>query len=282
MKKILIIAMVVTLLFSVACGAAAPLGPAPDIASPPQALPGGGKGADSAEGTMPTIPQERMIVRNGEMSLVVSNVTESRDEIARMASRLDGYVVSSSTYNREYDLRVTIQIRVPDDRFEQAMSELRSLAVRVESESTSSQDVTEEYIDLESRLRNAVSTEGQYLALLEKATTVEEMLKIQEALSRVREEIETIKGRMQYLERTTSTSSLTIRLTPEFSDKPIAGTGWNYGEILKSAVRGLVSFGSWLLATFIWVAVFSPLWGAIIGIFYLWRRWRKRRKEASS
>ena len=173
-------------------------------------------------------------------------------------------------------MRGSISIRVPDDRFEQALSELRELAVRVTSESTSSQDVTEEYVDLESRLKNAEATESQYLALLEKATDVEDILSIYESLSRVRSEIEQIKGRMQYLERTSSMSLITTNLKPEATAKPLVRAGWSALEALKSAVRGIVIFGQWLGAIAIWLIIFSPLWGAILGIIY-WRRRRRKR-----
>ena len=111
-----------------------------------------------------------MIVRTGEMSLVVEDVIGAKDEIAQLAASYDGYVISSQISGEEQDMRGYISIRVPDDRFESALAELRDLAVRVTSESTNSQDVTEEYVDLQSRLKNAEATESQYLALLGKAT----------------------------------------------------------------------------------------------------------------
>ncbi|MBA7587985.1 hypothetical protein ES708_30033 [subsurface metagenome] len=158
-------------------------------------------------------------------------------------------------------------------------AELRELAVRVDSESTSSRDVTEEYIDIESRLKNAEATEQQYLALLKKAEAVEDILRIYESLSRVRQEIESIKGRMQYLERTSSMSLIDVRLEPEVTAKPLVQAGWSAVEILKSAVRGVVIFGQWLGIITIWLLIFSPLWGGILGII-LWRRHRKKRKAA--
>ncbi len=287
-RLILTIALIAGLLTSVACGGAsstAPItAPAPRPLSLPDSIPGSsGKGAEGSGsgslGALPTVSQERMIVRNGSLSLVVKDVIKSRDEIAGLASRLDGYVVSSSISGVEQELRGNIAIRVPDDKFEQAMSELRCMAVRVNSENTSSQDVTEEYVDLQARLKNAEATESQYLALLDRATTVEEILKVQESLSRVRQEIEQLKGRIQYLERTSSTSLISVYLEPEFSSKPIVDTGWNFGEILKSAVRGLTAFGSWLLAFLIWALVFSPVWGGVIGILYLLWRWIEGKKK---
>ncbi len=172
-------------------------------------------------------------------------------------------------------MRGWISIRVPDGKFEQTLVELRDLAVRVKSESTDSRDVTEEYIDLESRLKNAEATEGQYLALLERATDVEDILRIYDSLSRVRMEIEQIKGRMQYLERTSSMSLVSVRLEPEVTAKPLVRAGWSALEALKSAVRGIVTFGQWLGTIAIWLIIFVPIWGTILG-FILWRR-RKRK-----
>jgi len=122
--------------------------------------------------------------------------------------------VSSRISGEENDRRGWISIRVPDGKFEQALAELRDLSVRVESESTDSQDVTEEYVDLQSRLKNAQATENQYLALLQKAENVEDILRIYERLSQVRSEIEQLKGRIQYLENTSSMSLISTRLEP--------------------------------------------------------------------
>lgn len=279
MKRILLItAMIAGLLSTAACASSKAPTPMP-VPQPPLVDRGEQSSGLSSLGALPAVSQERMIVRNGEMSLVVVDVLKSRDEIASLTSRLDGYVVSSSISGIEQELRGNIAIRVPDSKFEQAMSELRKMAVRVTSERTSSQDVTEEYVDLESRLKNAQATESQYLVLLDRANTVEEILKVQESLSRVRQEIEQLKGRMQYLERTSSTSLISVHLEPEFSSKPIVGTGWNFGEILKSAVRGLATFGTYLLTFLIWAVVFSPVWGGVIGVFYFLWRWIEGKKK---
>jgi len=276
MKKVMLITglvLVVCLLVPVSCASAPP--------SAEETMPAGvpereESYKEAGAGTLPSIAEERMIVRNGEISLVVNDVTDARDEIAQLAVRFDGYVVSSQISGEEQDMRGWISIRVPDDRFESVLAELRDLAVRVTSESTSSQDVTEEYVDLESRLKNAEATESQYLALLEKAEDVEDILSIYESLSRVRSEIEQIKGRMQYLERTSSMSLISVYLKPAATAKPLVRVGWSALEMLKSAVRGIVIFGQWLGTIAIWLLIFCPVWGAILGIIY-WRRHRKKK-----
>ncbi len=251
--------------------------PAPAPAPYPKAMPPPSPTEIRQGGVdLPSTAEERMIIRSGEMSLVVKDVLDARDEIVRMAERFGGWVVSSRISGREDGIRGTVSIRVPDEEFESVLAELRKLSIRVESERTSSQDVTEEYIDLEARRKNAEATESQYLALLDKATDVEDILRIYESLSRVRTEIEQIKGRMQYLERTTSTSLITVRLEPEVSAKPLARAGWNALEVLKSAVRGLVVAGQTLATIAIWLMLFIPIWGTILGIV-LWRLRRKKR-----
>lgn len=290
MKKLMLIiaaVLVVGLLVPVACSRTVgtlpvepSVMPAPVPAPALAPMPSGSREQEAFKaGAISPTGDERMIVRNGDMSLVVKDVVEARDEIARQAGRLGGFVVSSHISGEEEGMRGNISIRVPDNRFEEALSEFRNLAVRVKSESTSSRDVTEEYIDLNSRLKNAEATESQYLALLERAGEVEDILRIYDSLSRVRREIEQIKGRIQYLERTSSMSLISVHLEPEVSAKPLVSAGWSALEVLKSAGRGIITFGQWLLTAAIWLVIFSPVWGAIIGIIY-WRR-RKRRKAAA-
>ena len=226
------------------------------------------------------IPEERMIVRNGDISLVVDDVADVREEIEDLADELDGWVVSSNIYGEQEEKRGRISIRVPSGSFDQAMAELREMAVRVTSESTSTQDITEEYIDLQSRLKNAQATEEQYLALLEQAEEVEDILSIYEALSRIRSEIEQIEGRMHYLEQTSSTSVISVDLTPAVSLGPVVSPGWSASESLNNAIRGLTTFGQGLGTAFIWVGILSPIWGTVLGIAY-WRRRRKKSQQKS-
>ena len=260
MKRLILgLMLVMLLLVPVACAKAPPPVPMPAPAPMPPPAPeelykGGGAGA------LPSTAEERMIVRTGEISLVVEDVVNARDEIAQLAVRFDGYVVSSRISGEEQDMRGNISIRVPDEKYEPTLAELRNLAVRVKSESTDSRDVTE----------------NQYLALLEKATEVEDILRIYDSLSRVRSEIEKIKGRMQYLERTSSMSLISVRLEPESTAKPLVRAGWSALEALKSALRGIVTFGQWLGTAAIWLIIFIPIWGTILGIV-LWRRHKKKR-----
>lgn len=155
---------------------------------------------------------ERMIVRTGDMYLVVEDVADSLERIARLAETYDGYVVSSNSWQDGDRMMGNIAIRVDAVYFTSALQSLRAMAVEVERESTSGQDVTEEYVDLSARLNNLEASESQLLNLMEQAGTVEEILQVQRELTNTREEIEQIKGRMQYLEQSSSTSLIQIQL----------------------------------------------------------------------
>ena len=202
--------------------------PAPSVPAPPRETPAPTPTKPMPTPTPPTPPKFevtgdentgaggtvtlRMIVRTGNISLVVEDVLVGMDQISELADDFGGYVVSSKRWGEGERLAGSITIRVPAKHFDDAMRALRELAVEVSSESTSSKDVTEEYVDLSAKLRNLEATEEQLLKIMEEAETVKEILDVQRELSKTRGEIEQTKGRMQYLERTSATSLIEIHL----------------------------------------------------------------------
>lgn len=213
------------------------------------------------------IDTERKIVKNGRITLEVESVVDAMDEIAGIADELGGYVVSSDKYETDEGLSANMNIRVPVDRFDQAFDRLRQLAIDVPYESTDSIDVTEEYVDLQARLHNLKATESQYLALLERAETVEDTIQVWRELSNIREQIERIEGRMKYLERTSDMAFIRISLS---EPGELAGP-WSPSNALRSAIRGLITFIRGLATGLIWVGVFCWIWIPAL-VFYLRRR----------
>ncbi len=283
MKKLIIgLALIALLLVPAACAGEAQENGDSDSyvgnGAPPPSSTSGGSQADSDEYYSTADDEERMIVRSGEMGLVVEDISQTVEDITQMSLAFGGYVVSSYISGEEEEMRGWISFRVPDDKFETALTQLRDMAVRVESESTYSQDVTEEYIDLQARLGNAEATEQQYLVLLDKAEEIEDILRIYDYLSRIRSEIEQLKGRIQYLEQTTSTSLIEVSLEPETTDAPLVRVGWSVLEVLKAAARGLVVAGQVLGTIAIWLLIFIPIWGTMLGIF-LWRRHKRKARK---
>ncbi len=239
MKRIFLIAtallLAVLIVMSTACAASPPApsiaptptptpAPYPSEIPPPRVIPAPAPPVYpktmpiTEEGALDRMPElgeawaTRMIVRTAEISLVVNDVATTLDQVANLAEDLGGYVVSSKRWKEEERLVGIITIRVPAEDFDDVMEALRQLAVDVTHEDTSAKDVTEEYIDLSAKLGNLEATEEQLLRLMEKAERVEDILSIQKELSRTRGEIEQIKGRMQYLERTSATSLIRVQL----------------------------------------------------------------------
>ncbi len=192
--------------------------PAPTIVIPAPTTPSvkGDQAASGSSGAQNQTGQElspdRMIVRTGNLSLIVENVASSIDQIGKYAESFGGYIVASNSWREGERLVGTISVRVPVERFNDAIRAFRGLAVDVRSETTTSKDVTEEYTDLSAKLKNLEAAEKQLLQLMEKAQKVEDILAIQRELTRTRGEIEQTKGRMQYLERTSSTSLIEVGL----------------------------------------------------------------------
>jgi len=217
------------------------------------------------------LTEDRKIVKTGSMTLEVEDIAETMDEVAEMADELNGYVVSSYKYDYEGRVSGRIVIRVPFEKFEEAFARLRQLAIAVPYETTTAEDVTKEYVDLEAQLSNLLATEDQYLALMEKADNVEDMLKVQRELSHVRGEIEQIEGRMKYLEQTSETSLIEVNL----QETRGLAEPWSASAAFQSAVRGLTTFGRGLATVVIWLGIFCWAW---IPPLVIWLRRRRRTK----
>ncbi|MDD5703697.1 MAG: DUF4349 domain-containing protein [Dehalococcoidales bacterium] len=161
---------------------------------------------------------DRMVIRTGNMELVVSEVASALDSIGSLAVESGGYVVNSQKWKEGERNIGTISIRVLAENYDAVVAAIRGLAKSVTSESTSSQDVTEEYVDLDSKVRNLEASEIQLLKIMETAAETDDIIKIQRELTNVRDQIEQAKGRMQFLQRTSSTSLIQVRLNEAMLD----------------------------------------------------------------
>ena len=225
---------------------------------------------------------ERMIIRTANLALKVEDTEQALARIKSIATALGGYVADSNLWRAEEKLRGTVTIRVPAESFDAAMEQIKGIAIEVERESISGRDVTEEYTDLDARLRNLEATEKELLELLtevrEKTRKAEDVLAVHRELTNIRGQIEQVKGRMQYLERMTALATITVELIPR---EAIVRTGWTPGGTLQDALRGLVRALQVLANLAIWAVVFVlpiTLLALIppFVIFLIWRRWRRR------
>lgn len=158
------------------------------------------------------VVQQRIIIRTVDMGVEVDDVGAAIDDIGDLAKRMGGWVVSS---NRPLMHTGSVSIRVPAEVLDQAILDIRALSLRVQYESSDSRDVTDEYVDLSSRLKNTIATEEALLKLLERAEKVDDALAVQQNLSRVQEDVERLQGRIKFLEQTSAYSLLNVSLSEE-------------------------------------------------------------------
>ena len=163
-----------------------------------------------------------MIVHTANMSLVVGDIQESIDYIAGVATDSGGWVVSS---NRDRQHGGSISIRVPSQGLAGVIQRLREWAGKVQSEVITSEDVTDEYVDLNSRLVNEQRTEAALIGILERAQQVEDALNVQRELSGVQENIERLQGRIRFLQETSAFSLVTADLTLAAGDMQVDAGG---------------------------------------------------------
>lgn len=154
----------------------------------------------------------RLIVRNGNMVIMVDDIKIAVAQITTLTEQKNGFVVSSQIPPIEQGSTGSIVIRVPSGEFENTMTAISGFAQEVKSQSTSANDVTQQYTDLNSRLTNLVAAEQQFLVILAKATSIPDILSVQRELDKVRSDIEVTKGQIQYLQQTSSTSLISITL----------------------------------------------------------------------
>ncbi len=190
-----------------------------------------------------SIPAERMVISSAYLALVVDNVTTSIVQISNLASSFGGYVINSNVGEEQNRLYANISFRVDSARFNEALQALRDLAADVRSESTSGEDVTEEYVDLEARLGNLEASEAQLLELMKQAGTVEEILKVQQVLVDTREEIEQIKGRMQYLQESSALAFISVSLEQSKLSVEFTASGRTVKEGQGIQFQSIVSGG---------------------------------------
>ena len=178
--------------------------------------------------------QQRIVVRTMDISLVVSGAIQaSIDRVQALAEGMGGWVVSSQRYD---DFSGSIAVRVPAERLDEAVERLRNIAVEVESEISTSTDVTAEYFDSQSRVKNLRATESALLSLLEQAPSAKDALEIRLSLTEIQGELEVLLGRIKLLEETSAFSLVRVNMRVEEADLQVdagADRTLNVGQVAR-------------------------------------------------
>lgn len=217
-------------------------------------------------------PAQRLVVRTGDVRVRADDVEAAATQAQALADRLGGYVSSSNLQQYSGNLVRRITLRVPSQSFDQLLTGVKALGNYVQNEQINALDVTEEFVDNESRLKARRAQEEQYLAVLRRANTVEEILQVQRHLADVREEIERTEGRQRYLQNQASLSTLNVEF---YKDVP---TTYDRPGFFTRVGRGVVEGWEVLLNLLVGIITLWPILLILAGIIWLILRAARRTK----
>lgn len=245
-------------------------------------------GAQESQG----VAVERKIIRDADINLEVASPADGQRKLGAIAGAHGGFVVTSESRQQDNASRegqpleiVTVQLRVPASHFDAALAEIRAVGTRVRAEKQTGKDVTEEFIDLDARLRTQRALEAQFLEIMKRAAKVSEALEVQTQLAVVRTEIERVEGRRRFLENQAALSTINATLQPPASLVSVNTSGFFYGirsafgdgiDIAAAIILGIIRFGIALLPVLLLIVF--PL--ALLWRFVLRPRFRRPKTNA--
>jgi Domain of unknown function (DUF4349) len=300
-KKNVIALLVVALLFSCkkaesAAQLAKPGAPSPVVAAPQEqdarldasdlGMAAGVMAAPAPAATVAALPPKmpRMIMRTAEMRIIVSDTTTAVDAVTKSVEGMGGFVSGSNIWREGELLRATLKLRVPANKLTSTLVAIRKLASRVDHETIASEDVSQEFVDLESQVRNLEATEAELRELLivarQNSRRASEVLEVHAHLTMIRGQIEQAKGRMRYLSQVTDLSSVSLEIIPDAIAKPVVEPGWQPFVIAKDAMRALVISMQSIATVGIWFLIYVlPILGILmLLIAALWKLARRSRQ----
>jgi Domain of unknown function (DUF4349) len=229
---------------------------------------------------------DRKIIRNADITMEVASTSKAQHRVTSIAESHGGFVVTSEAKQRESSdpaqrtLDIKLVVRLPASHFGAALDEIKKLASNVPEEKATGQDVTEEFIDLEARIKTQKALEVQFLEIMKQARKVEDALEVQRQIAEVRTEIEKLEGRKRFLENRSSLSTITVNIQ---APKPLIVSTTGFGRTLRDAVsESLETISNMVVFVVRFVIVMIPVFVFVIlpsGLFlrYLLRRAKRIR-----
>lgn len=201
----------------------------------PQSPTMGGPGASSED-------REKLgqkVIRTGNLIMRVDSAEKRMNELRAIVDNVKGFVAQANLTDNANVKTAYVTLRIPSDKYDATVAQIKGLASTVFNESTSGDDVTDQFVDLQARLGAAKAEEAQYLEILKRAGTIEETLQVTGRLGEVRSRIEQMEGQMRFLQDRTDYATLSITMTEEAKIQ-IPTQAWKPGETLRLSLRALV------------------------------------------
>jgi len=292
MKRFLFLSLATTLILAACASAAAPSQRSFDLAGGAPASQEMMAEAPMEEATAPdadfasnaagegfnAAAVERLVIQNADLSVVVIDPEAKMDEIGKMAEDMGGFVVSKNVFQTTTgnNIRVpegNITVRVPAENLEQALEQIKSDAVEVQNENRSGQDVTRDYVDLKSRLKTHEQAAEQLSKILEDKTESAEVIDVFNQLVYHREQIEMLKGQINYYEEAAALSAISVHVSAEETLQPLEIAGWRPAGVARDALQTLINFSQGFVNFLIWLIILIIPAGLLI-LVLLWIVWR--------
>jgi hypothetical protein len=263
--------------------------PAPYAPGYDAAKGGGEYPADVANSSAPRA--DRLVIQNADLSIVVKDVKARVQAIQDMARSMGGFVVSVNVYqtyasNGAQVPQAQVVVRVPSDKLNEALEQVKKDTVDVQNENRSGQDVTDQFVDLQSRLKAKEAAEAQLLKIMENAEKTEDVLAVYQQLQQVQSDIEVLKGQIKYYEQSAALSAISVNIIAEETVKPIEIGGWKPDGVARDAIQSLIyfwqDFVNFLIRLFLFILPVLITIGIPLFLLFLLARWiyRKVRKPA--
>jgi uncharacterized protein DUF4349 len=253
-----------------------PLGPIPAPTSAPfRPNPGTGSDGDNS------IPDQQLIVYTGSVNLEVADIDAAVSQAETLITGLGGHVAASNASDSGKTKSAKVTYRIPADKWAAALAGLKGLAARVTNEQTSSENVTGQVVDLDARIANLQSTEVALQGIMAKASTITDILKVQNELTQVQGDIESMTAQRDLLANQAALATLEVGFnvpaTPEVAQ---ASEGWDLGKEIDTALASLVRVGQGVASALIWLLIVAlPVVLPIMLILWvgsrLYRRWQR-------
>lgn len=229
---------------------------------------------------------DRKIIRNADITMEVESTTDAQHQVTTIAESHGGFVVTSEAKQRENidpskrTVDIKLVARIPADRFGVALDQIKKLAGNLPEANVNGQDVTEDFIDLEARIKTQKALELQFLDIMKQADTVQEAMEVQRQIAGVRTDIEKLEGRKRFLENRSSLSTITVNIQ---APKVIAVNPTGVGHSVRDAVSDSLELATGMFVFFVrTVIVMMPILIFVVlpaGLVlrYAWRRAKRIR-----
>ncbi len=305
MKRIFFTIAFISILALSACGVVRMAAPAATQA-PAELYPGAGMapqeapfayGADQSKSGNAAVPlptsvasdsksPDRLVIQNADLTIVVKDVEARAKAIQDMAKQMGGFVVSvniGQTYaaNGTKVPQAQVTIRVPADKLDDALSQIKQDTLDVQNETRSGQDVTSQYVDLQSQLTAKEAAQDQLLKIMQDATKTEDVLAVYQQLQQIQNDIQVLKGQIKYYEEASALSAINVNINAEETIQPLEVGGWKPQGVARDAIQNLIyfwqGFVDWLITFFLYTLPVLLTIAIPFALIFLLGRWILRK-----